>query len=114
MARGGGSPKSSRKSIQSANLNISPLVLGSTVVVQQTVVQPQVTIVQENLDLVSEIALLAEQEFSALVQSQLALIQEVETIKNNIRVNHFLARFSQVVSCVSALLRAVLFAQADQ
>ena len=70
----------------------------NTVIIQQTIIQPQVIIVEENLGLVDQLALVAEQEFQALVQSELALIQEIETIKNNIRVNTFLARFSQVVS----------------
>ncbi|CAK7212351.1 hypothetical protein SBRCBS47491_001434 [Sporothrix bragantina] len=90
-------------------VNISPAQLlgGNTVIIEQTVVQPQITIIQENLDLVNQLALAAEQEFSALVQSQLALVNEVETIKNNIRVNHFQARFSQVntvIVCVTQLV----------
>ncbi|CAK7197927.1 hypothetical protein SEUCBS139899_000577 [Sporothrix eucalyptigena] len=91
------------------NNNGGTIVLGgsNTVIIEQTVIQPQVTVVEENLDLVNQLALTAEQEFSALVQSQLALVQEVETIKNNIRVNHFLARFSQVntvIVCVTELV----------
>lgn len=59
------------------------------IIIQQTVVEPQVVVINNNLDTIAALALTAEQEFAALVQSQLALISTVETIKNNIRVNHF-------------------------
>lgn len=59
------------------------------IIIQQTVVEPQITVINNNLDTIAALALTAEQEFAALVQSQLALISTVETIKNNIRVNHF-------------------------
>ncbi|KIH92954.1 hypothetical protein SPBR_02791 [Sporothrix brasiliensis 5110] len=90
-------------------VGISPAaVVGSThVVVEQTILQPQITVVQENLDLVNQLAVVAEQEFSALVQSQLALVNEVETIKNNIRVNHFAARFSQVNTVIVSVTELV-------
>ncbi len=67
-------------------------------VIQQTVVESSITVVEENLDLVNSLAITAEQELAALLQSQLALIQQVQIIQDNIRVNHFRSRFSQVVS----------------
>ncbi|OAA58387.1 hypothetical protein SPI_06460 [Niveomyces insectorum RCEF 264] len=97
-------PRGSIVNIESNNINVEE---SNTIIVQQTVVQPSVTVVEENLDLVSQLALIAEQEFSELVQSQLALVQEVETIKNNIRVNHFRARFAEVntvIVCVTELV----------
>lgn len=105
---GGGSGGVSAAAIAAVGVspNVNVLTQSNTVIIQQTVVQPQVTIVQQNLDLVNQLAITAEQEFSALVQAQLALVQEVETIKNNIRVNHFLARFSQVVSTLLHFLGA--------
>ncbi len=71
----------------------------SPLIIQENInIEPQITVVEENLGALSQLATIAEQEFAALVQSQVALITQLETIKNNIRVNHFKARFSQVVS----------------
>lgn len=68
-------------------------------VIQQTIVEQPITIVQnQNLGAISQLAQIAEAEFAALVQSQAALTTQLEQVKNNIRVNHFKARFSQVVS----------------
>lgn len=70
------------------------------IIIQQTVVEPQITVINNNLDTIAALALTAEQEFAALVQSQLALISTVETIKNNIRVNHFKNSECLQVPCV--------------
>lgn len=70
-------------------------------IIQQTVVEPNIVVVEQNLDTINNLAVLAEQEFAALVQAQIALIQQVETIKNNIRVNTFRSRFTQVVSTLT-------------
>lgn len=68
-------------------------------IIQQTVVEQPITIIQnQNLGLISQLAAVAEQEFAALVQSQVALVTQLEEIKNNIRVNHFRAKFNTVVS----------------
>ncbi|KAB5557917.1 hypothetical protein GE09DRAFT_93093 [Coniochaeta sp. 2T2.1] len=70
----------------------------SPLIIQQTVVEQSITIVQnQNLGLISQLAAIAEQQFAALVQSQIALVTQLEEIKNNIRINHFKAKFSQVV-----------------
>lgn len=66
------------------------------VIIQQTVIEPQVIIVNQDLGALAALQLQAEQELAALVQSQLVLINTVETIKNNIRVNHFRSRWSTV------------------
>jgi len=71
----------------------------SPLIIQETVVEQSITIVQnQNLGLISQLAAIAEQELAALVQSQVALVTQLEEIKNNIRINHFRAKFSQVVS----------------
>lgn len=66
------------------------------VIIQQTVVEPQVVVVNQNLGALSALAVQAEQEFAALVQSQLALVNTVETIKNNVRINTFKSRWANV------------------
>ncbi|KAH8673977.1 hypothetical protein BX600DRAFT_509192 [Xylariales sp. PMI_506] len=43
---------------------------------------------------------LQELEFAAFVQEQVALATQLDDIKNNIRINHFKARFSQVNSVI--------------
>jgi hypothetical protein len=65
-------------------------------------VEPEITVVEENLGALSQLAQIAEQEFAALVQSQVALVTQLDDIKNNIRINNFKARFSQVVSASSS------------
>lgn len=71
----------------------------SPLIIQQTVVEQPITIVQnQNLGAISQLAKIAEAEFAALVQSQAALATQLEQVKNNIRINHFKARFNQVVS----------------
>lgn len=66
------------------------------VIIQQTVIEPQVVVVNQNLGALSALAVQAEQEFAALVQSQLALVNTVETIKNNVRINTFKSRWADV------------------
>ncbi|CAN8096591.1 unnamed protein product [Discula destructiva] len=65
-------------------------------IIQETVVENQVIVVNENLDALEALALQAEQEFAALVQAQLELVETVETIKDNIRLNHFKTRWNTV------------------
>jgi hypothetical protein len=78
---------------RSKNMKREPLII------EQTIVEQPITIVQnQNLGAINQLAQLAETELAALVKSQIALITEVETIKNNIRVNTIKSRFSQVVS----------------
>ncbi|KAK7733259.1 hypothetical protein SLS63_004788 [Diaporthe eres] len=77
------------------------------IIIQQTVVEPQITVINNNLDTIAALALTAEQEFAALVQSQLALISTVETIKNNIRVNHFKNRWTNVNTVIIAVTNVI-------
>ena len=62
----------------------------------------QITVVNQNLGVIGQLTRLAEQQLAALVQSQIQLVTQLETIKNNIRINHFKARFSQVVRPASS------------
>ncbi|KAK4179690.1 hypothetical protein QBC36DRAFT_343591 [Triangularia setosa] len=61
---------------------------------------------------ISQLARIAELELAALVESQFALAIQLETIKTNIRVNHFRAQFPQVVcplqNCVIICVTNVL------
>lgn len=66
------------------------------VIIQQSIIEPPVVVVNQNLGALNALALQAEQEFAALVQSQLTLITTVESIKNNIRINHFKTRWNTV------------------
>lgn len=63
----------------------------------QNVQETNIVIVQQNLDTIEQLARLAEQQFADLVKAEIALVVQREEIKNNIRINHFKARFTQVV-----------------
>lgn len=77
------------------------------VIIQQTVIEPQVVVVNQNLGALSALALQAEQEFAALVQSQLTLINTVETIKNNVRINTFKSRWANVNTVIVTVTNVV-------
>lgn len=62
----------------------------------QEVQQTDIIVVNQNLEQLAAQQQVIEQEFAALVQAEVALVTQLDTIKNNIRVNHFKARFSQV------------------
>lgn len=64
-------------------------------------------IVNQNPGALNAQALQAEQQLGALVQSQLALINTVESIKNNIRVNHFKTRWNQVNTVIVTVTNVV-------
>lgn len=63
----------------------------------QEVPETNIIVVQENLAQLAAQQKVIEQEFAALVQAEVALVNQLDQIKNNIRINHFKARFSQVV-----------------
>ncbi|KAH8889380.1 hypothetical protein GQ53DRAFT_226093 [Thozetella sp. PMI_491] len=77
------------------------------IIQENIIVEPQITVVEQNLDALSALANIAEKEFAALVQSQIALVTQLETIKNNIRVNHFKARFSQVNTVIVTVTNVI-------
>ncbi|KAI1655009.1 hypothetical protein F4813DRAFT_186844 [Daldinia decipiens] len=77
--------------------------------IEQIVQETNIIIVEDNQAELDALQRLAEQQFAQLVQAQVALITQLEDIKNNIRVNHFKARFSQVnivIVTVSTLVDA--------
>ncbi|KAI1854686.1 hypothetical protein JX266_000804 [Neoarthrinium moseri] len=80
----------------------------------QQVQEPTLIIVQENLDQIAQLQQVAEQQFAALVQAQVALATQLDTIKNNIRVNHFKARFSQVNTVIVTVQTLVDQTQGQQ
>ncbi|KAM7209255.1 hypothetical protein V8F20_000593 [Naviculisporaceae sp. PSN 640] len=67
----------------------------------------QITVVNQNLGIISQLAQLAEAQLAALVQSQIQLVLQLETIKNNIRINHFKARFAQVNTVIVTVTNIV-------
>lgn len=69
--------------------------------------EPQLVSINQKLAALSAEALLAEQQFAAQVQSQLALINTVETIKDNIRINTFKSRWTQVNSVIMTVTNVV-------
>ncbi|KAI2465906.1 hypothetical protein F4781DRAFT_434912 [Annulohypoxylon bovei var. microspora] len=68
----------------------------SPLTIEQIVQETNIIIVQDNQAQLDALQQIAEQEFAQLVQAQVALITQLEDVKNNIRLNHFKARFSQV------------------
>ncbi|KZL67027.1 cas1p-like protein [Colletotrichum incanum] len=61
----------------------------------QNIIKPNIIVVQENLDKVDQLQRQNERQLAALVQSQLALATQLQTVKDNIRINHFKAQFPQ-------------------
>ncbi|GJC86764.1 hypothetical protein ColLi_09602 [Colletotrichum liriopes] len=61
----------------------------------QNIIKPNIIVVQENLDKVDQLQRQNERQLAALVQSQLALVTQLQTVKDNIRINHFKAQFPQ-------------------
>ncbi|KAI0887484.1 uncharacterized protein GGS22DRAFT_186316 [Annulohypoxylon maeteangense] len=64
--------------------------------IEQIVQETNIIVIQNNQAQLDALQRVAEQEFAALVQAQVALITQLQDVKNNIRLNHFKARFSQV------------------
>ncbi|KAL0930818.1 uncharacterized protein CTRU02_213553 [Colletotrichum truncatum] len=65
------------------------------VTIIQNINRPNIIIVQENLDKLDQLQRENERELAALVQSQLALATQLQTVKDTIRINHFKAQFPQ-------------------
>ncbi|TQN68497.1 hypothetical protein CSHISOI_07002, partial [Colletotrichum shisoi] len=63
--------------------------------VVHNIIKPNIIVVQENLDKVDRLRRQNERQLAALVQSQLALATQLQTVKDNIRINHFKAQFPQ-------------------
>ncbi|KAF5527432.1 hypothetical protein CGCA056_v001229 [Colletotrichum aenigma] len=65
------------------------------VTIIQNIIKPNIIVVQENLDKINQLQRQNERELALLVQSQLALATQLQTVKDNIRINHFKAQFPQ-------------------
>ncbi|TEA21459.1 hypothetical protein C8034_v007645 [Colletotrichum sidae] len=65
------------------------------VTIIQNINKPNIIVVQENVDKINDMQRQNERELAALVQAQLALAAQLQTVKDNIRVNHFKAQFPQ-------------------
>ncbi|KAI0382918.1 hypothetical protein F5Y04DRAFT_251366 [Hypomontagnella monticulosa] len=68
----------------------------ANIIVQQVVQETNIIVIEDNKAQLDALQRLAEQQFAQLIQAEVALITQLEEVKNNIRVNHFKARFSQV------------------
>ncbi|KAK0711428.1 hypothetical protein B0H67DRAFT_555408 [Lasiosphaeris hirsuta] len=77
--------------------------VGSSLVFQQT----QVGLVGQALGAVNQLAKLAELELISMLQSQVALAAQIQTIKNNVRANHFQAKFPQVNTVIVTVTNVV-------
>ncbi|KAI1331115.1 hypothetical protein F5Y16DRAFT_292732 [Xylariaceae sp. FL0255] len=85
-----------------------PKKRGGGITIQQ-IVQETTIIVEENQGEIDALTQLAEQEFAQLVEAEVALVTQLQDVKNNIRLNHFRARFSQantVIVVVTTLVDA--------
>ncbi|KAI1335120.1 hypothetical protein F5Y15DRAFT_256907 [Xylariaceae sp. FL0016] len=88
---------------RSRNMRRAPLI------VQQNVQETNIIVVNNNQAELDALQTLAEQQFAALVQSEVALVSQLQTVKDNIRVNHFKARFAQantVIVTVTTMIDA--------
>ncbi|KAK3379527.1 hypothetical protein B0T24DRAFT_160543 [Lasiosphaeria ovina] len=79
----------------------APLILTQTNIT--VVVQNQ----NQNQAAINQLARIAELELAALVQSQMALATQLETIKNNIRLNSIKSQFNQVNSVIVTVTNVV-------
>ncbi|KAI1378358.1 hypothetical protein F4677DRAFT_443571 [Hypoxylon crocopeplum] len=82
-------------------------------VIEQIIQETNIVIVEDNKAELDALQRLAEQQFAQLVQAEIALITQLEDVKNNIRVNHFKARFSQV-NTVIVTVAVLVDARADK
>ncbi|KAL7626193.1 hypothetical protein AAE478_002963 [Parahypoxylon ruwenzoriense] len=85
----------------------------SPLTIQQIVQETNIVIVEDNKEELDALQRLAEQQFAQLVQAEVALITQLEQVKNNIRVNHFKSRFSQV-NVVIVTVSTLVDARAEQ
>lgn len=84
-------------------------------IVENVNTPPPIVIVQNNnLDQIANLQTqLVEQQLASLVQTQAALTSQLQTVKDNIRVNHFKAQFPQV-NCVILTVQNVVDNRAGQ
>ncbi|EFQ33328.1 hypothetical protein CGRA01v4_06953 [Colletotrichum graminicola] len=73
----------------------------------QNIIRPNIIVVQENLAAIDQLQRQNEVALAALVQSQLALVTQLQTVKDNIRVNHFKALFPQANTVIVTVTNLV-------
>ncbi|KAI0840523.1 hypothetical protein F5Y06DRAFT_262967 [Hypoxylon sp. FL0890] len=81
--------------------------------IEQIVQETNIIVVEDNKAQLDALQKLAEQQFAQLVEAQVALITQLEDVKNNIRVNHFKSRFAQV-NTVIVTVSTIVDARADK
>ncbi|KAK6950170.1 hypothetical protein Daesc_008496 [Daldinia eschscholtzii] len=81
--------------------------------IEQIVQETNIVIIEDNKEELDALQKLAELQFAQLVQAEVALITQLEDVKNNIRINHFKARFSQV-NTVIVTVSTLVDARADK
>ncbi|KAK1983822.1 hypothetical protein LZ30DRAFT_463188 [Colletotrichum cereale] len=84
--------KNKNNHINNINNNNNNLLNGNINVIQN-IVKPNIIVVQENLGAINQLQRQNELALAALVQSQLALVTQLQSIKDTIRINHFKAQF---------------------
>ncbi|CAJ2506200.1 Uu.00g003300.m01.CDS01 [Anthostomella pinea] len=85
----------------------------SPLTIVQEVQETNIIVVQDNQAELDALQQLAEQQFAQLIEAQLALVSQLQTVKDNIRVNHFRAQFSQA-NTVIVTVTTMVDARADQ
>ncbi|KAK2032862.1 hypothetical protein LX32DRAFT_725648 [Colletotrichum zoysiae] len=73
----------------------------------QNIIAPNIIVVQENLAAIDQLQQQNEIALAALVQSQLALVTQLQTVKDNIRINHFKALFPQANTVIVTVTNLV-------
>ncbi|KAK2062637.1 hypothetical protein LY76DRAFT_667842 [Colletotrichum caudatum] len=73
----------------------------------QNIITPNIIVVQENLAAINQLQRQNEIALAALVQSQLALVTQLQTVKDNIRINHFKALFPQANTVIVTVTNLV-------
>ncbi|KAK2039543.1 hypothetical protein LZ31DRAFT_569288 [Colletotrichum somersetense] len=73
----------------------------------QNIITPNIIVVQENLAAIDQLQRQNEIALAALVQSQLALVTQLQTVKDNIRINHFKALFPQANTVIVTVTNLV-------
>ncbi|KAH9884605.1 hypothetical protein F4778DRAFT_787707 [Xylariomycetidae sp. FL2044] len=81
--------------------------------VQLEVQETNIIVVENNQAQLDAVTQLAEQQFAQLVQAQIALATQLQTVKDNIRLNSFASRFVQV-NTVIVTVSTMIDARAEQ
>ncbi|KAI0481198.1 hypothetical protein GGR56DRAFT_688778 [Xylariaceae sp. FL0804] len=80
----------------------------SPLIIQQIVPETNIIVVEnQNLGEIDALTSLAEEQFAQLVKDQVELATQLQTIKDNVRLNHFRARFSAVNTVIVSVTTLV-------